>query len=742
MYLYNTARNLVSRTLSNEASEQKKAQEKKEQAEIRLKAVKSLDERVEAYRILYPHCEGDPEQIKRREKIFKKWEAAQKLPGIEDDDALKPFLARITSFIRGVTTLESTEIEQLPMALIFQTLKPEDRKNLALTSKKVRDNVYGLTSEDFKKYEKQPELLNDVPFEILFNCLQSLALKTTLFYIPRGVQKAIANACLRKCLEHSSFDFQIFKTILKADIADEILFDATRTKGHKGELDAKEWLELVAILKGLKRVRKFELVEFPAYCYSLKIIPLRTRVLILRDCKLYKTEFVEHIKNLRHVQKLELSNITWEEVRGSKAPLVLPANVRELKLDHQALRVIRWDHCSKLKKIELGVFSLSTRFTGFPPSVEEIRFCPAKTCRSPVKVSDQFIKNHIVTLPSLQTLIFENNQNCDIRGETLSQLPETLTTLQIEPTHTFSQEGFVQYLSRQKSIKLKVTDKIAGKGVDFAAVLEQLPKDTIESAALVNTKGHFKVLLALTKQTNLKHLTIGKSFERYSGKIFNVLPTSLESLEINSSDLVEYSDTKFERFFNLKTFKCDGFAAFKFLAKLPGSVKHISFNYASDEALFISRAVLENIQEKLQSLELESFTYHGLIHDSERTLTEGECQVLEKIIESLPTSLKVFALPKLSPRAFESALSTLQPLGLTSLEFFLPYFGKEGGRSMALPPSLVSLKVMGCENLKDLLTVVDLKSLPSLKRVEVKFFGRNKWVKYEVKDNQLVPFTS
>lgn len=742
------ARDLITRRQSNGTPEQGKAEEKKEQSEKRLSAVKKLDERIQRYRESYPHPEGSPEQLKSREKIFKKWEAFQKLPG-KDDETSKPYLARIASFMRGVTSLESEQIDQLPMALIYQQLGQEARRCLAETSRKVRDNVYALTSEDFKKYERRPELINAVPLDILFNCLQSIALGTTSFNISDKVKKIIANACLRKCLQQSPFDFRIFKAILEADIADGVVIDATPLMSGRTEKEEPEvWCELVMILKELKNVRKFELVALPIYCHRLIIIPSSTKELVIRDCNLFEAKFEDHIKRLKYVHKLELSNITWHGVNQRRTPLQLPTSIEEIKLDNQALEVVQLGHCAKLKSIQLGTFSLTTQFPGFPPSVEQICFNDAKPCGSQAIVDDQFIKQHLATLPNLHTLVFDGNRNCLFKGETLSQLPEKLS-VQIAPTSMLSQEGLLQYLARQKPVSLRRLEDVSlNREIDLAAVLDQLPEDAIESVELgarLIFINQFSVLLALSKQTHLRDLAIHISPRSYPGKVFNTLPISLESIEINASKHLKENanDINFERLLKLKTFKCDSLVVLKLLGKLPSSVKHIFYNRGSGDSPSLLGLELQEVQKKLQSLkELESFSLYGPIYDDEKTLSESEYQVLENLLEFFPGSLKALALPKLCPQDLQRAMSKLKPLRLTMLEICLPYFGKEERRAISLPASLTTLKVRGCDSLKDLLAVIDLEGLPYLKEVEVKFLGKDVPVKYEAKNGRLVSLIS
>jgi len=347
------------------------------------------------------------------------------------------YKVEIDSFMRGVQNLKCIAMAD-PMHIVFNYLPIDDRKSLALTSHDFADFVFSTIRPALsKKYINDPKLLDKVPLEKLLVCLQPIDINLPHMNCDILFLSLVANACLKQLCEKK--DFKKFMEVLAMDFASHTIIPV-----HL--IGSAQSITLCNILKKLKNLHILDLhgslKKSKSISQSVKaarifeFFPNCIMHLKLQNLALSKEGLI-HLMNLQNLEVFELSKVYRLFPDGDK--IIPPTNVKELRLEHQPLSEIQFGAHQNIRCLNFRSVNNLARCVGLPPSLEEayFHFSP---------IDDKFISKRCAPLQSLHTLIFEGPPVSSFHGETLDQLPETLTTLTIKHNRSLTQIGFRKYL--------------------------------------------------------------------------------------------------------------------------------------------------------------------------------------------------------------------------------------------------------------------------------------------------------
>ena len=679
-----------------------------------LHLAKALDARIELYRKnstkIYSKS-SENSTLAELDAIFVDYTNLTNHPKCDPNKKkIKPVIERINSFMRGVENLKCSAMADT-MHIVFNHLPKEARKNLALTSHALADFVYSTIRPTLlKKYTTEQDF-DKVPLEKLLVCLQPIDINLPHLNCDIPFLSLVANACLKQLSEKK--DFEKFTEVLALDFADHAIIPL-----HL--IDDNRLIKLCDTLETLKNLHILDVHGSLEASKSISIAVNTSTIFrdfpdCIRHLKLQNLALSEEglilLRNLQNLEVFELSKVYRLFPIGDK--IIPPTNVKELRLSEQPLSEIQFEAHQNIRCLNFSSVNLA-QCVGLPPSLEKAYFHSSL-------IDDNFISTRCAPLQSLHTLIFEGPPGRNFHGETLDQLPESLTTLTIKDTRSLTQTGFRKYLERQKKAKIELTET----KIDLKILLKDLPETTLQSVKIEFFKQpEYQVIEALSNQTGLEHIEIRVSNGTFLGKAVNKLPASLKSLHLKESPLAfNFMKMDLTNFPHLTELNCGGRIFFNLLGKLPASLRTIQLDKDFQMFLFAAPKDRKQITQNISELpRLDSFQISYPVR--ENTLDDYEYEIFEAIIKGLPTRLKHFFLPYVSHASLSNALKNLQDKDLKSLSIYAPKIGEEA-ELMTLPSTLECLEVR-CDGLSsEIIQSIDISNLPP-KLTVLKVYASNR----------------
>lgn len=668
---------------------------------IDISAARALIDKIEAYRERYKHpsFQGTA-QTKALATIHDQCDRVLKF--LKKNPFHKSLEAKIKSFISGSLSLESPEIND-PMHLVIKILDFKTQKNLALVSLTQKNRVFSnLCREAITKYDRHPEFIQDIPIK----CLYPLSIGSSSFVIPAQLQTQMANACLLKGSKNNS-QSKLLLEVLKTDYADTVIINGQ---------NLSEINSIIETLKILKNVSKLTLLNIPSTYSSTFInsIPPCVSELTLVNFQILGNDCITAIQNLTHIIKLEITNLSRSQ---PDLVVILPPNIeclisKQADGPAQCLDLINLKHPQHLQEIHLSIFSLNRHFEGLPGSLKKIHFHFGSGLNG-TRIDDDFIQNHLASLTNLETITFEKNYNCLIKGETLNQLPKDCTVKMGDLSH-LSENGLRNYLKRGTQLYLDIHD--INTKIYLPDIITKITPETLKHVTIPTRPDFLDILNALQLQSHLTKLEITLFTSINTDTIFENLPLSLEHLTLISKYFLTVGEKKLE--IPIKHLEVNNsLTVFKLIEKglLPASLETIKFNLAF---AFVSPSKSFYAQENVRHLKnLKQLITHNNVYEKRYSqlntpLNETKFNLLAGLIDGLPPQIEKISLPNLTQDCLVQIISQLHQTYVKHLDLRFPTIKSD--KLVVLPPSLETLHMRSHSSaeLNNLLSTIDCNQLP------------------------------